>query len=75
MDISIDKLRGYLCQQTKAIYNILEPMKADMEELELMKLYEEVELPLIEVLATMEFKGIKVDKDMLEDLKINLKRK
>ena len=75
MDISIDKLKNYLCQQTKAIYNILEPMKADMEELELMKLYEEVELPLIEVLATMEFKGIKVDKDMLEDLKIEFEKK
>lgn len=75
IDIPKEKLAPYLCQQVQVIYKILEPIKEKMDELQLMELYEEVELPLVEVLAAMEFRGIRVDKHMLEDLKIEFKKK
>jgi DNA polymerase-1 len=47
----------------------LVPVLTDrLEERELTKLYREIELPLTEVLAEMEFTGITVDKDMLEEV-------
>lgn len=75
IDIPKDKLKNYLCQYVRAIYKIARLIEEKMAELQLTTLYQEVELPLVEVLAAMEFRGIKVDKHMLEDLKIEFKKK
>ncbi|SNS85183.1 DNA polymerase I [Anaerovirgula multivorans] len=73
--VSAEKLQTYLYQQVRAVAQLVETIKARLEELQLTKLYYEVELPLTEVLASMEFKGIKVDKHMLENFKIEFKDK
>ncbi|ABR49264.1 DNA polymerase I [Alkaliphilus metalliredigens QYMF] len=65
-----EDLMKYLCQRVSVIGKIYPEIKAKMQELELEKLYYEVELPLVEVLAAMEYKGIKVDRSMLEILEI-----
>lgn len=73
--VAEEKLRTYLCQQVKTVVQLVETIKEKLQELELTELYYEVELPLTEVLASMEFKGIKVDKHMLENFKIEFKDK
>ncbi|AKL94921.1 DNA polymerase I [Clostridium aceticum] len=74
-DIPREKLRKYLCQQVKVSYRLKNLLEKKIEELQLTELYYQVELPLTEVLASMEFRGIKVDKHMLENLKIEFKDK
>lgn len=51
----------------KYIFDLWEVQKAQLEEEDLTKVLEEVELPLIKVLASMEFWGINVDRSELED--------
>jgi DNA polymerase-1 len=54
---------------TAAFISHLElPMQEQLAEAQLDKLYYEVELPLIKVLADMEHMGFKVDRSMLEEL-------
>lgn len=54
---------------TAAFISRLElPMQEQLAEAELDKLYYEVELPLVKVLADMEHIGFKVDRSMLEEL-------
>lgn len=50
------------------ISRLEEPMTEQIREAELDKLYFEVELPLVKVLADMEHIGFRVDKTMLEEL-------
>jgi DNA polymerase-1 len=50
---------------TLRLRNILEPKLA---ELELDKLYHEIEMPLVEVLAEMELEGVNIDVDFLGQL-------
>ena len=60
------------CFGIKEIRNVyIETLKD--EELE--KLYYDVELPLVEVLAELEFEGILVDQNILDELDINLTKK
>lgn len=73
--VAAEKLQTYLHQQVRAVAQLVEIIKERLEELQLTELYYEVELPLTEVLASMEFKGIKVDKHMLESFKIEFKDK
>jgi DNA polymerase-1 len=49
-------------------------LRERMAESELIQLYEEMELPLIPVLARMEQNGIKVDEKQLQDLSDKLKK-
>ncbi|MFS8501005.1 MAG: DNA polymerase I, partial [Caldicoprobacter sp.] len=50
------------------LYLLAEHMRNKLKETEMLYLYEEIEHPLINVLADMEITGFKVDKDMLEQL-------
>lgn len=74
-EVAEEKLQTYLCQQVRAIIRLTDLIKEKIEELQLKALYYEVELPLTEVLASMEYKGIKVDKHMLEELEIEFREK
>jgi DNA polymerase-1 len=51
-----------------AMNKLVEPMKQLIREEETENLYYEVELPLLTVLADMEYRGFKVDRGMLEQL-------
>lgn len=48
--------------------DLKEAMKRNMEELGLIDLFYNIEMPLIEVLAEMEFYGVRVDRRMLNEL-------
>ncbi len=50
------------------LYLLAEHMRDKLEETGMLYLYQEIEHPLINVLADMEITGFKVDKDMLEQL-------
>lgn len=52
----------------KAIYILSDPLVERMEKEELLKLYAQIELPLTELLAKMEYEGIRVDTDYLMKL-------
>ena len=54
-----------LCRQLEAVRRLYELLISRIEQLDLRTLYEEIELPLVPVLADMERTGIKVDRLML----------
>ena len=65
------KLAADRCTATRELFSLLHPKFLE-EELD--QVYQEVEKPLSEVLAAMEFAGIRIDSRMLEDLSLNLKK-
>lgn len=62
-----DKVQNY-GSSVKAICELMEPMNKKIIDMGMEKLFNEVEIPLIEVLADMEFEGFKIDKDRLVEL-------
>lgn len=52
----------------KTVAELQPVLTGKLEEYEMMELYYEMELPLVEVLADMEYEGFRVDKNMLEVL-------
>ncbi len=55
-------------RKAKFIYDIEDRIKREINENDAVYLFEEIEMPLIEVLADMEYTGIKVDKSFLESM-------
>jgi len=61
-------------REASAILQILPLISSELESQQLMKLYEEVEMPLIEVLADMEHVGVRVDVNQLKEYSAQLGR-
>jgi DNA polymerase-1 len=67
-DLSIEDKAEYISMTLDLIYKVKEPIKDNLNQQEMTQLYYDVELPLVEVLADMEFNGFKVDLDVLNQL-------
>jgi len=73
-----DNLRYYLKENFENIYSsslkVYEILKKELEEKELKNLYYDLEIKISPILARMEFRGIKVDLEKLEEFKKFLKK-
>lgn len=70
-----EDIKKLLCSYVRVTAELSEIIKEKIESLEMHNLYYEVELPLVEVLAYMEFQGIRVDRNMLLELEVEFKEK
>ncbi|NLY67582.1 MAG: DNA polymerase I [Tissierellia bacterium] len=68
-DISLDKRAEYMSSFLNIVYKVVHPIMDLLEKQNMVQLYYDVELPLTQVLADMEFNGFKVDLDVLNRLK------
>ena len=63
-----EKIVDSLCRRLESVRSLYAALTSRLDQLELRKLYEEIELPLVPVLADMERTGIKVDRGMLQKM-------
>ncbi len=63
-----------LCKQLEAVRRLYELLNPRLDELGLRKLYQEIELPLVPVLADMERTGIKIDRGMLQRMSSTMEK-
>ncbi|MFZ9386329.1 MAG: DNA polymerase I [Chitinophagaceae bacterium] len=66
-DVEVEKVKEYACEDadiTLRLKNVFVPL---LKEKEVEKVFEEVENPLVKVLVDMEYEGIKVDVDFLNE--------
>ena len=74
-EIDKDKLAKEIALKSKYILDTKEKYCASLRKEESLDLFENIEMPLVEVLASMESTGVKVDKSVLEEMKEELKVK
>lgn len=70
-----DALADYGVLMSGIIRDIRQCQESDIENNNLCKILYDVELPLIEVLASMELNGIRANKDFIDDFGVQLKDK
>ncbi|MES2286527.1 MAG: DNA polymerase I [Bacteroidota bacterium] len=73
-NVPIEEIKEYAGEDadiTLQLKNIFDPMLVDAQ---IKKLFDEIEIPLIPVLAAMEAEGIALDKNALNELSIELKK-
>ncbi len=74
-DIEEDKISGYLKNILVLIDSTRDNLKNQLVEKELTDLYNQVEIPLIEVLGNMEHIGFKVDVEILDELDVIISKR
>ncbi len=68
------KLGGTLAESADITGRFASSLRRDIESSGLLKLYEEIDLPLVQVLARMEQAGVKIDRQVLEEMSSRLER-
>lgn len=68
-EIDFDELSAYTADIINTIACVYLKMEEKLKETEMDGLFYHVEMPLVEVLGSMEYIGMKVDKDQLNELK------
>ena len=63
----------FACERVELIYRLYHKLSAEIEKNRLQSLLHNIELPLVEVLAVMEFNGVYLNLDILKNIENKLK--
>lgn len=67
-DLELEELSIYFGEILNIVYNVYPIMEKAFKEIDMEYLFYDVEMPLVEVLGSMEYEGMAVDKKQLEEL-------
>lgn len=67
-DVEIELAKEYACEDADITLQLKEHFEKELQDGNLRKLFDEIEMPLMQVLASMEIEGIRVDRKFLESL-------
>ena len=67
-EVELEAAKVYSCEDADVAMLLSEKLARELEELNLIRVYRDIELRFIEVLARIEINGVKVDADRLKEL-------
>ena len=73
-DVEPEKIKEYAGEDADITLQLKHKLEPLLEEKEVVRVFEEVENPLVKVLADMEFEGIRIDVNFLQDYSKELER-
>lgn len=73
--VDVSLVYPYACEDADVTYRLTEVLQRKLEEEQLMELATQIEFPLIEVLADMEWTGIAIDTAVLEEIAKHLRER
>lgn len=74
LDVEIEKVKEYACEDADITLQLQHVFKPLLKEKEVEKVFYEVENPLVKVLTEMEYEGVRVDTDFLQEYSKELDR-
>lgn len=66
--LTVDETARFAIESVDAVRDLMPLLSSEIREKELQRLYDEIEIPLIKILAKIEIAGIKIDTARLNDL-------
>ena len=71
-DVNKEAIKEYAAEDADVTFQLKEKIEKESSFHEIKKLLEETEIPLMEVLAEMEFTGVKIDTDFLNQMSLDI---
>jgi DNA polymerase I len=71
-DVPVDKVAEYSCEDADIALQLCQLIDKELAGKGLDKLYREMEIPLVEVLSSMEFAGIRIDREYFSKLAVEI---
>ena len=73
-DVEIEKIKDYAAEDADITLQLKEVLNPQLKEKDVERVFDEVENPLVKVLADMEFEGVKIDEGFLHEYSKELER-
>ena len=73
-DVALEEIKEYAAEDADVTLQLKEVFSPILDKAETKKLFEEIEIPLIPVLAAMETEGIRLDVDYLKAMSIDMQK-
>lgn len=73
-DVPLEMLKEYAVEDADITLQLKQHFEPELKEADTEKLFKEIEIPLVQVLADMELEGINLDEDFLKSLSADLDR-
>lgn len=67
-EVEVEKLSLYSCEDADFTFRLVKKLESEITQNDLVKLFQEIEMPLVPVLVEMEENGIEVNKKFLEKM-------
>jgi len=71
-DVALEEIKEYAAEDADVTLQLKEIFSPILDKAETKKLFEEIEIPLIPVLAAMETEGIRLDVDFLKSMSVDM---
>jgi DNA polymerase I len=71
-DVALEDIKEYAAEDADITYQLKQNFSPILEKAETKKLFDEIEIPLIPVLATMELEGINLDVPFLKSMSVEM---
>jgi DNA polymerase-1 len=71
-DVEADLLTAYACERADMLGRLKEAFRPKLKETDTLRLFNQIEIPLVKVLAAMETEGVKLDVKALEEYSTQL---
>ncbi len=68
-----EKLKDYACEDADLTYRLKDVLNSELQKYNLVTLFDELEMPLVPVLAEMEMAGVKLDTTALDNYAVELR--
>jgi DNA polymerase-1 len=72
--VELEKLYRYGCQDSDVTFRLARVLGEKLKKMDLMDLFEEIEMPLVSVLADMETAGVAIDGKLLSQLSAEMEK-
>lgn len=73
-DVALDQIKEYAAEDADITLQLKEVFSPILDRAETKKLFDEIEIPLIQVLAAMEMEGINLDADFLKSMSNDMQK-
>ena len=73
--VDLDRVSRYSCEDSDVTFRLKSILARELEARDLDRLFFEVEIPLIEVLAEMELNGVSIDTEYLKGLSVQMEKR
>jgi len=73
-DVALEEIKEYAAEDADITYQLKQNFSPILDKAETKKLFEEIEIPLIPVLAAMEMEGINLDVPFLKSMSVDMQK-
>ncbi|MGH7799923.1 MAG: DNA polymerase I [Thermodesulfobacteriota bacterium] len=73
-EVGLERAKVYACEDADVAMILSKKLASELEKLNLLTVFKDIELKFIEVLARMEMNGVKVNSELLERLSIDFEK-